>query len=163
MNYEWKVGVIFVSCKCRTFVHYVNNRQHKYIKKQKGMFCRQDTKYGRCIVMPSYSYTGMESGNSRLFICRKMGQSVLKILTWFTKHYKNGLSGKSRVIEWYITFPSVLLHILQKDPPRFLAWPCTSSRSFKGNVWHTWKCLTKHCAIFLSLKKLIHLSRHKTT
>jgi len=35
------------------------------------MFCRQDTRYGRCIVISSYSYTGMESGDSWLFISTK--------------------------------------------------------------------------------------------
>jgi len=69
VNYDLKASMNLISCKCRIFVHFVNNRQHnKYIKTQKCKFCRQDTRYGRCTVIPSYSYTGMESGDSRLFI-----------------------------------------------------------------------------------------------
>jgi hypothetical protein len=37
---------------------------------------------------PSYSYTGMESGDSRLFISTKIAQSLLKFLTWITRHLK---------------------------------------------------------------------------
>lgn len=62
-----------ISCKCIIFVHFVNDRQHKYIRTQKCVFCGQDTRYGRCIVILSYSYTGMESGDSRLIISTKTG------------------------------------------------------------------------------------------
>ena len=74
-KYELKI-----SCKCRIFVHFVNSRQHKYIRKQKCVFCGQDARYGRCIVyIPSYSYTGMESGDSRQFLSTKIAQSLFEV------------------------------------------------------------------------------------
>jgi hypothetical protein len=86
-----------ISSKCRIIVHFVNSRLHKYIRTQKCMFCRQDTRYGWCIVyIPSYSYTDMESGDSRLFISTKIAHSLLKFLTWITRHFKNCLKDKSR-------------------------------------------------------------------
>jgi len=125
------------------------------------MFCRQDTRHGWCIVIPSYIYNGMESGDSRLCICTKMAVSfedsnlnhqTLQKQPWWQNQNERMIH--SWTLYSFVTNPKTLQHYLQP--------PYTPSLSFKVNVWSIWICLTKSLWHFVIFKDIYEHFRYKT-
>lgn len=132
-------------------------RQHKHIKSTGMHVLRTRHKIWTVhTAIPSYSYTGIESGDSRSFISTKIAQSLFKFLTWITRHYNKMVSMAKA--EWmndtylyplfFVTYSKILNHYLQPA--------LTTSLSYKSNVWSTRTHLTKHYATMLSLKTFIN-------